>query len=718
MGWEYMLSKGWNWFQERTRQMPNRDPKGVVWFLFSFWLATSTVATIIAIGNPVGASLGSHLLLISKGIAINSVLLFLSTLLLALLFSYIYLPLPRLLFGSFIYTIVLTIIVLDTEKSGRIFSYVMGVSYGVIAFVLGLVLFILFHKKLAQGIKIAVILTIALLFSSYYIYNELGMKETIPATSTAVERLDLDNPGKQGEYDYSFLTYGAGSDLHRVEFGEEVDEITETIDASSRVTKWGSDRAKFWGFDQKSLPINGRTWIPEGEGPFPIVLMVHGNHTMEYFSTDGYDYLGEHLASRGFIAISVDEDFINYSNTYGIPNDNYELRAWMMLQHLATLQELNANPDSNFYEKIDFDQVALAGHSRGGQAALMATDYMSFFADDPVVDQMENVSIQGVVAIAPTDKKIQDQFAQLHNVSFLLLHGAKDADVSSYRSDRQFYRATFDEVDDGFKASVYLTEGNHTQFNTSWGRKDLSYPRGLFLSHQQTMQPEEQQKIAQVYLGAFFESIFNGKEDYKQFFANHHTGENWLPETPLITKFRDASYQSRYTFDQDDLFIMEEGIFTDWDVITPKDRQGSSRLRDALMLEWKEDAAYSLDLTIGELDTIVLTMANLDDEKGISPEIDVELEMKDGSSARIALDEFMPFPSVVFTEYTLFGLFEETFRDGKYDPNWEPVFQTFDLPVERFLEENEELRKEAIEKMTLHFHAPGGKIAIEEIGVW
>lgn len=49
----------------------------------------------------------------------------------------------------------------------------------------------------------------------------------------------------------------------------------------------------FWGFDEENLPLNGRVWMPEGDGPFPLVLMVHGNHLMEDFSDAGYDYLGK-----------------------------------------------------------------------------------------------------------------------------------------------------------------------------------------------------------------------------------------------------------------------------------------------------------------------------------------------------------------------------------------------------------------------------------------
>src|SRR5690625_4859995 len=253
--------------------------------------------------------------------------------------------------------------------------------------------------------------------------------------------------------------------------------------------------------------------------------MVHGNHTMEYFSTSGYDYIGQLLASRGFIAISVDEDFINYSNTFGIPNDDHELRAWMLLQHLVYLQQMNNTPGNDLYQNIDFDQVALVGHSRGGQAALMATDYTTFFDDDELLKNMESVNIKGVVAIAPTDKTMNGKKPNIHNTSYLLLHGARDADVYDFRGDQQFYRTTFDAYYDGFKATLYIADANHTQFNTNWGRMDLSLPRGLFLNQKQTMPPEDQQQIAKVYLSAFFESIFSEKTTYDKLLKDYLNGK-------------------------------------------------------------------------------------------------------------------------------------------------------------------------------------------------
>src|SRR5699024_10060677 len=186
-------------------------------------------------------------------------------------------------------------------------------------------------------------------------FNKVEIKQdAVTAIAEYTGPITDENPAQKGSYNYSFFTYGSGQDVHREEFGKDVDQITPTVDASHFITKWGKDREAFWKFGPSQLPINGRVLFPEGQGSFPIILMVHGNHTMEYFSTSGYDYLGELLASRGFIAISVDEDFINYSNAYGIPNDNYKLRAYMILEHIQELQDRKSTRLNSSHVSISY----------------------------------------------------------------------------------------------------------------------------------------------------------------------------------------------------------------------------------------------------------------------------------------------------------------------------------------------------------------------------
>ena len=54
----------------------------------------------------------------------------------------------------------------------------------------------------------------------------------------------------------------------------------------------------------------------------------------------GYGYLGELFASRGFITVSVDENFLNGSWVGGLEKEN-DARGWMLLQHLKVWRRWN-----------------------------------------------------------------------------------------------------------------------------------------------------------------------------------------------------------------------------------------------------------------------------------------------------------------------------------------------------------------------------------------
>jgi hypothetical protein len=131
---------------------------------------------------------------------------------------------------------------------------------------------------------------------------------------------------------------------------------------------------------------------------------------MDDFSDTGYAYLGEQLASRGFIVISVDENFLNLSplvvvlafqSLRGVD----DLRGWLLLEHLGVWREWNATSDNPFFGKVDLNRVALIGHSRGGQAVAAAAKFngLPCYPDDASVAFDYGFGIRSVVGIAPTD---------------------------------------------------------------------------------------------------------------------------------------------------------------------------------------------------------------------------------------------------------------------------------------------------------------------------
>lgn len=383
--------------------------------------------------------------------------------------------------------------------------------------------------------------------------------------------IDAKNPAEPGNYTVRFLTYGSGKDRHRPEFGEEVDIVTDSIDGSRLIDNWDGFPAKirtwYWGHDDEALPINGRVWYPEGDGPFPLALIVHGNHSMYDYSDHGYEYLGKLLASQGIIMVSVDENFINgaWSDIFGEGlNEENDARGWLLLEHLRYWRTWNKDSESDFFGKIDMENLAVMGHSRGGEAAAIAGFFntLDYYPDDAKQKFDFNFNIKSVVAIAPVDGQYKpgETTTPLKDVNYLVLHGANDGDVQSFAGLRQYERVKFSDSTDFYKSAVYVYGANHGQFNTSWGKRDAGMPFGALLNVDALLPMEDQLEIGKVYISAFLQNTLLGKKEYQPLFKDYRHGINWLPKTIYLNQYEESDWQMITDFEEDlDLTTLSDG---------------------------------------------------------------------------------------------------------------------------------------------------------------
>ncbi len=395
--------------------------------------------------------------------------------------------------------------------------------------------------------------------------------------TASVVGLALPDPSQPGPYEVLYMTYGSGEDIRRPEFGRDADLITETVDGRPFLTEWsgrsGNERKDFWGFDRDELPLQGRVWYPNNtagsllsDGPYPLVLIVHGNHSMYEYSDPGYQYLGELLASRGYILVSVDENFINGS----ISREN-DARGWLLLEHLKIWSAWNdADPietvDSNdegsgelrfnkLAGKVDMSRIGLIGHSRGGEAVAVAAAFntLPYYPDDATVPFDYNFDIGAVIAIAPVMGQYQPggRYTDLVDVNYFVIHGANDGDVTSFNGAGQYEHVTFSGGPYRFKSSLYVMGANHGQFNQVWGDHDSGPPRGRALSTRSLIAEEDQRKVAEVYISAFLEATLGGELGYLPLFVDAREGRDWLPDTAYLVEFDDARSIKVATFDED-----------------------------------------------------------------------------------------------------------------------------------------------------------------------
>lgn len=366
---------------------------------------------------------------------------------------------------------------------------------------------------------------------------------------------DLSQPGDAG---VRTLTYGSGDDRLRVEY-RDVAFTTPTVDFSDVVTGWsdgaGADRTERWGFDSTALPLNAQVWYPEGDGPFPVVLIVHGNTGGVEFSEGGLGYLGEQLASRGIIAISIDQGFFATSllDSSGGIGGAEVARATLALEHLAMLRD---QPDDlgPLSGKVDLSRIALLGHSRGGEAVAIAAavNDLDALPDHPSHAIDYGFDIEAVIALAPSDGQYEPAGEKVHlsGVSYLVLQGSHDVDVASFGGSSQYARTTPGEGQ--IKALLYIGGANHTQFNTLWGRRDIGYglPK-MFLDTVVLIEPDQQRTVASGYVTAFVESTLLG-QDQTALLKDYRAGSAWLPETRYISQFASGAAIELLTGQEDE----------------------------------------------------------------------------------------------------------------------------------------------------------------------
>ena len=247
----------------------------------------------------------------------------------------------------------------------------------------------------------------------------------------------------------------------------------------------------------------------------------------------------------------------------GLDEEN-DARGWLLLEHLRNWRKWNEDPENPFFGKVDMNNVAVMGHSRGGEAAAIAGFFntLDYYPDNANQKFDFGFNIKAVVAIAPVDGQYKpgETSTPLKDVNYLVIHGANDGDVQSFAGLRQYERVEFSDSSDFFKSAIYVYGANHGQFNTSWGNRDAGYPYGSLLNVDALMPMEEQLTVGKVYISAFLQATLLGKNEYRSLFKDFRSGLEWLPQTIYLNQYEDSNWQTIANFEEDlDLTSTSEG---------------------------------------------------------------------------------------------------------------------------------------------------------------
>jgi len=600
-------------------------------------------------------------------------------------------------------------------------------------------------------------------------YAPLQLEESDHPVVLNDHLLEGPGPSAPGPYTVRSLTYGSGTDRNRPEYAEGVAFHTDSVDASGLVSlgEDADERMEYWGFSPGGFPLNARVWYPEGRGPFPLVLIVHGNHDPRDFSDLGYDYLGEHLAGRGYIAASIDMNFIN-----GLNNEN-DARGWLLLKHVEAFEAFSRDSSNPFHGLVDLSAVALVGHSRGGEAVANAAAFnrLTHYPDDATVRFDFGHDIRSIVAMAPVDGQYRptDRHVPVENVNYLVFHGSHDGDVTSPHGTRVYNRVRFTDDSPRLKAAIYVYRANHGQWNSRWRNKDFG-PRSERLLDLRGLLPiEDQMEFAKVYVTAFLDTTLGDEDRWLPLFRDHRVAGGWLPETMYITRFQDSSYRSLAGFEEDidvtsgtvpgveligdglkqwregELLLRSsnrpttsrsqesQAVWLGWQSGEappeadgrPQADEGSSAsadeagLRDAsaryrivlpetLVADWglSGDASLQLALAVVEGDSVTAV-------PGADVDLSVEVVDMGGRAVTVPLSDYGPL-----REPLEMRIYRRPDWEERFPRLWELLPQSFSIPLSDFTALEPEFRPDRLREIRLVFDRSGkGTVVLDDLGI-
>lgn len=283
-------------------------------------------------------------------------------------------------------------------------------------------------------------------------------------------------------------------------------------------------------------------WRPATGGPYPLVVFLHGNHAtcgrfdatlgvriddrVDYTETGrcpsgyvvtpnhmGYAYLAQDLAEYGYVVVSINANRgINAAQGESDDSGLNLRRGRLVLRHLQELAKWNVSggaPASLGFQLtglIDFSQIGLMGHSRGGEGMRAA---VAQFRDpaSPWPERIGSLTFRSLFEIGPVDGMTSRTLDAVDLVWNVLLPGC-DGDVSNLEGIKPFDRMlqVTTETQSLNKSTFQVFGANHNFYNTEWQTSDATGCLGQTPIFPQLVGSPAQRRTALKTLIPFFRS--------------------------------------------------------------------------------------------------------------------------------------------------------------------------------------------------------------------
>jgi len=221
----------------------------------------------------------------------------------------------------------------------------------------------------------------------------------------------------------------------------------------------------------RAVPV--KIYFPKsGDGPFPVILFSHGVGG----TRDGYEYLGRHWASHGYISVHVQHIGSDDATWRGAEhpleamrqavNDpaNAVNRPLDIRFAITRLEQLNRE-DSPLKGRLDLDRIGMAGHSFGAYTTQAVIGEVFVLANGQEVS-LPDPRVKAAIAMAPSAparrQDIDKAFAAVKVPCFYMTGTADETAIGETKAaDR---RIPFDRTHGADACLVTFTGGDHLIF--------------------------------------------------------------------------------------------------------------------------------------------------------------------------------------------------------------------------------------------------------------
>lgn len=248
----------------------------------------------------------------------------------------------------------------------------------------------------------------------------------------------------------------------------------------------------------------GSITVPEGK-KLPLVIFLHGSYQGTGLSTYfdiGFSDNMKALAKEGFVSLGLNLTPVYSlesldSNRNSLYNEQKDLFSKILKKHIQSLKDA-VNKGNNIYgfdmkDKVDFNNVILVGHSRGGQ---------NLFLGDKILKEM-GLNIKGNISIAPAN--YWPAFDKYPDIPTGIILPQLDGDVVTLDGRQIFDTIRLQERKNDLQL-IYLYSANHNNFNSVNFNEDNSFidEEGNILK--EPMSGEDQRDFTSKYIVDFAKS--------------------------------------------------------------------------------------------------------------------------------------------------------------------------------------------------------------------